>query len=134
MCRNGSSATTHFEVRNSSEENSRLPELCVVGASIQTKAASPAPVGTGAGDAVVVLVELEQVLRAPRASRRPRRQTLPAACRVQPAAQALLGLYGSLWLDVPPGPAIAVLGTALYVMVASVSALTRPRPAPDMDQ
>jgi manganese/iron transport system permease protein len=34
------------------------------------------------------------------------------------AALGLLGLYGSIWLDVPPGPAIAVLGTAVYAVVA----------------
>ena len=28
------------------------------------------------------------------------------------AALGLVGLYGSIWLDVPPGPAIAVLGAA----------------------
>jgi len=33
-------------------------------------------------------------------------------------AQGALGLYGSLWLDVPPGPAVAVVGAALYAVVA----------------
>lgn len=32
--------------------------------------------------------------------------------------QAVLGLYASLWLDVPPGPAIAVLGALAYAVVA----------------
>ena len=39
------------------------------------------------------------------------------------AAQGLLGLYGALWLDVPPGPAIAVLGAAVYVLTAAATAL-----------
>jgi manganese/iron transport system permease protein len=30
------------------------------------------------------------------------------------AAQVALGLYVSLWLDVPPGPAVAVVGSAAY--------------------
>lgn len=38
-------------------------------------------------------------------------------------AQALLGLYGSLWLDVPPGPAIAVLGAATYAAASLLLAL-----------
>ncbi len=39
------------------------------------------------------------------------------------AAQGLLGLYGALWLDVPPGPAIAVLGAVAYALVALALAL-----------
>jgi ABC-type Mn2+/Zn2+ transport system permease subunit len=38
-------------------------------------------------------------------------------------AQGALGLYGSLWLDVPPGPAVAVVGSTLYAVVALTSAL-----------
>jgi ABC-type Mn2+/Zn2+ transport system permease subunit len=38
--------------------------------------------------------------------------------------QAVLGLYLSLWLDVPPGPAIAVVGAALYAVVALARAVT----------
>ena len=38
-------------------------------------------------------------------------------------AHALLGLYVSLWLDVPPGPAIAVLGAATYAVASLVLAL-----------
>jgi manganese/iron transport system permease protein len=34
------------------------------------------------------------------------------------AGLGLVGLYVSLWLDVPPGPAIAVLGAALYALCA----------------
>ena len=41
------------------------------------------------------------------------------------AAQGVLGLYASLWLDVPPGPAVAVLGASAYVICAGVTA-TRP--------
>lgn len=36
------------------------------------------------------------------------------------AALGLLGLYVSLWLDVPPGPAVAVLGAGLYALCALV--------------
>jgi len=43
------------------------------------------------------------------------------------AVQGLGGLYVSLWLDVPPGPAIAVLGATAYALCAVGSAL-RPRP------
>jgi ABC-type Mn2+/Zn2+ transport system permease subunit len=32
--------------------------------------------------------------------------------------QAVTGLYVSLWLDVPPGPAVAVVGATLYAVVA----------------
>ena len=32
------------------------------------------------------------------------------------AAQVTLGLYASLWLDVPPGPAVAVTGSATYAL------------------
>ena len=38
-------------------------------------------------------------------------------------AQGALGLYGSLWLDVPPGPAVAVVGSTLFAVVALSSAL-----------
>ncbi len=38
------------------------------------------------------------------------------------ALQCALGLYLSLWLDVPPGPAVGVLGAALYAISAAVSA------------
>jgi ABC-type Mn2+/Zn2+ transport system permease subunit len=41
-------------------------------------------------------------------------------------AQALLGLYGSIWLDVPPGPAIAVLGAGAYAVAALGRAAPRP--------
>lgn len=45
------------------------------------------------------------------------------------AAQGALGLYVSLWLDVPPGPAVAVVGAAAYVACAAACA-TRPPRAP----
>ena len=38
------------------------------------------------------------------------------------AAQGALGLYISLWLDVPPGPAVAVLGASAYLLCAGVAA------------
>jgi ABC-type Mn2+/Zn2+ transport system permease subunit len=34
------------------------------------------------------------------------------------AAIGVLGLYLALWLDVPPGPAVAVVGAGLYALVA----------------
>lgn len=43
--------------------------------------------------------------------------------------QSVLGLYCSLWLDVPPGPAIAVVGALLYVVVATATALRPAIPA-----
>ena len=39
-------------------------------------------------------------------------------------AQGALGLYVSLWLDVPPGPAVAVVGSTLYAVVALSSVLS----------
>ncbi|MGI8749798.1 MAG: metal ABC transporter permease [Thermoleophilaceae bacterium] len=41
-------------------------------------------------------------------------------------AQGLLGLYVSLWLDVPPGPAIAVLGAATYALASLLRSLPFP--------
>ena len=38
------------------------------------------------------------------------------------AAQGAAGLYLSLWLDVPPGPAVAVLGAVVYGLAALWSA------------
>lgn len=38
--------------------------------------------------------------------------------------QGVLGLYVSLWLDVPPGPAVAVVGSTLYAVVGLSRALT----------
>jgi len=49
------------------------------------------------------------------------------------AIQSASGLYVSLWLDVPPGPAIAVIGSLAYVVTAAVQTLApelRPPPAP----
>lgn len=37
-------------------------------------------------------------------------------------AQGVLGLYVSLWLDVPPGPAVAVVGSLAYALVALATA------------
>lgn len=37
--------------------------------------------------------------------------------------QGVLGLYASLWLDVPPGPAVAVAGATLYGLVAAATAV-----------
>jgi ABC-type Mn2+/Zn2+ transport system permease subunit len=41
-------------------------------------------------------------------------------------AQGVVGLYLSVWIDVPPGPAIALLGALAYGCCAAVLAL-RPR-------
>ena len=40
-------------------------------------------------------------------------------------AQGAVGLYVSLWLDVPPGPAVAVVGSAVYMLVALGTAAAR---------
>jgi ABC-type Mn2+/Zn2+ transport system permease subunit len=47
-------------------------------------------------------------------------------------SQGALGLYVSLWLDVPPGPAVAVVGSSLYAAAALGRALSGrgPRIAP----
>jgi ABC-type Mn2+/Zn2+ transport system permease subunit len=36
-------------------------------------------------------------------------------------AQGVVGLYLSYWLDVPPGPPVALLGAATYLVLALVS-------------
>jgi ABC-type Mn2+/Zn2+ transport system permease subunit len=46
------------------------------------------------------------------------------------ATQGALGLYVSLWLDVPPGPAVAVVGSSLYAVVALTLAALHPGPVP----
>jgi manganese/iron transport system permease protein len=47
-------------------------------------------------------------------------------------AEGMLGLYGAYWLDLPPGPPVAVLGAATYAVVALGAGLrsARLRPAP----
>ncbi|HZC13061.1 MAG TPA: metal ABC transporter permease [Thermoleophilaceae bacterium] len=37
-------------------------------------------------------------------------------------AEAILGLYLAYWLDLPPGPPVALLGTATYLGVSAVTA------------
>jgi manganese/iron transport system permease protein len=47
--------------------------------------------------------------------------------------QGVAGLYASLWLDVPPGPAVAVLGAGAYTACAGALAVRHgrtPRPHP----
>jgi len=44
--------------------------------------------------------------------------TLLAASVAIAVAQGAIGLYVSLWLDVPPGPAVAVVGAAAYAVTA----------------
>ena len=38
------------------------------------------------------------------------------------AAEGVVGLYLALWLDVPPGPAVAVTGAAAFALLAAASA------------
>lgn len=38
------------------------------------------------------------------------------------ATQGVLGVYASLWLDVPPGPVVAVVGAAMFASVAGARA------------
>ncbi len=45
------------------------------------------------------------------------------------AVQAVLGLYVSVWLDVPPGPAVAVLGAGAYGVCAAGLAVAPRAPA-----
>src|SRR3954469_16024679 len=46
------------------------------------------------------------------------------------AAEGVLGIYVALWADAPPGPAIAVLGAAVYALVALARvATTKAAPA-----
>jgi manganese/iron transport system permease protein len=42
-------------------------------------------------------------------------------------AQGVLGLYGAYWLDLPPGPPVAVLGALLYATIALGAALRSAR-------
>jgi ABC-type Mn2+/Zn2+ transport system permease subunit len=56
--------------------------------------------------------------------------TLLAASVAIAVAQSAVGLYGSLWLDVPPGPAVAVVGSAAYALVAVGAATLRRDSAP----
>src|SRR3954471_22163928 len=43
------------------------------------------------------------------------------------AAEGVLGIYVALWADAPPGPAIAVLGSAVYALTALARAAASPR-------
>jgi ABC-type Mn2+/Zn2+ transport system permease subunit len=56
--------------------------------------------------------------------------TLLAAATAIAVGQGTVGLYVSLWLDVPPGPAVAVVGSTAYALVAFSAAALRRRPAP----
>jgi len=44
-------------------------------------------------------------------------------------AQGVIGLYLAYWLDLPPGPPVAVLGSLTYAALALGSGLLRARPA-----
>jgi ABC-type Mn2+/Zn2+ transport system permease subunit len=43
--------------------------------------------------------------------------------------EGLVGIYVALWTNAPPGPAIAVLGAALYAIVALAREVGSPAPA-----
>ncbi|NLT06216.1 MAG: metal ABC transporter permease [Solirubrobacterales bacterium] len=56
---------------------------------------------------------------------------LLAAAVAVAVVQGAAGLYVSLWLDAPPGPAVAVVGSLLYVAAAlATAARATARPAP----
>jgi manganese/iron transport system permease protein len=46
------------------------------------------------------------------------------------AAEGVVGVYIALWADAPPGPAIAVLGAAVYALVALARSLRSGAVAP----
>lgn len=57
----------------------------------------------------------------PAATARQVARTIPGLLAISVAvavAQGAVGLYVSLWLDVSPGPAVAVVGSSLYAVVA----------------
>ncbi|MGI8944957.1 MAG: metal ABC transporter permease [Thermoleophilaceae bacterium] len=60
-------------------------------------------------------------------------RTLLARSVAVAAAQGSLGLYLSIWLDIPPGPAVAVLGAAVYGICAAGLALRARRSHPRVD-
>jgi ABC-type Mn2+/Zn2+ transport system permease subunit len=70
----------------------------------------------------------------PAATARQIASTVPALLAVAvgvAVAQGALGLYVSLWLDVPPGPAVAVVGSLAYAAVAvAATARAATQPAP----
>ena len=43
-------------------------------------------------------------------------------------AEGLIGLYGAYWLDLPPGPPVAVLGAVTYAVLALGTGLREARP------
>ena len=58
----------------------------------------------------------------PGASARLVARTIPALLAWSVAlalAQGLAGLYGAYWLDLPPGPPVAVLGALTYAVLAA---------------
>jgi manganese/iron transport system permease protein len=70
----------------------------------------------------VLLVTAIYVL--PAASARLVARTVPALIGWALAlalAEGVLGLYLAYWLDVPPGPSVALLGAAAYIVIAVVS-------------
>jgi ABC-type Mn2+/Zn2+ transport system permease subunit len=44
-------------------------------------------------------------------------------------AEGLVGLYGAYWLDLPPGPPVAVLGSLTYAVIALGTGLRPARAA-----
>lgn len=67
------------------------------------------------------------LLVVPAATARLRATTVPGLLRlsvVLAVGEGIGGLYLALWLDVPPGPAVATLGAAGYALAALASAAT----------
>lgn len=56
--------------------------------------------------------------------------TLLVASVAIAVVQGAVGLYVSLWLDVPPGPAVAVVGSAVYALTAFATAALHRGPGP----
>jgi ABC-type Mn2+/Zn2+ transport system permease subunit len=51
------------------------------------------------------------------------------------AAQGVIGVYLSLWLDVPPGPVVAVVGSAMFISLAGAHAIwARAGAAPELSE
>jgi manganese/iron transport system permease protein len=67
----------------------------------------------------------------PAATARQVSRTIPGLLAISVAVaivQGAIGLYVSLWLDVPPGPAVAVVGSTAYAVVALGAATLSRRP------
>jgi ABC-type Mn2+/Zn2+ transport system permease subunit len=63
-------------------------------------------------------------------------KTLPALLAWSVAlalAEGVTGLYVAYWLDLPPGPPVAVLGAAVYAALALGAAVRGPAPLPSAE-